>query len=64
MSTMVGIAFQVIDPDLHFPRNFTIIAESSMCLQLRNNVETYWVSRTRFTAALGERFVQAKQGSR
>lgn len=60
-SSFVGVMFHVTQPSPFFPRDFTVSEEQLMYFQIRNDVETYLVTKTRFHAALAAKvFVQQK----
>lgn len=54
---LVGVRFDVVDRlrnEFWFPRDFRVIAQTQGMIQVRNQIETYWIHRARLDACLAE----------
>lgn len=46
--TLAGRRYTVLKPDRFFPHDFEVVEERPTLIRLRNEVETYWLTRIRF----------------
>ena len=53
---LLGNRYRVVNPSVHFPHDFQVVAETVNCIRLKNSVEEYNTTRTRFESERGVTF--------